>query len=419
MIQIVAILLIWLAAVGIWLADGFTLLIACWGVSSVAHAGLVAALGTPRVREIAREVFLGEMLGGWVLLMSALNLVLAADVVHVGQVAAQTPRPVDLLWSGLGLLTACAARLGLPPFAPWPVRLAATPPAVRVFLHAAVQPAMALLLWWRFDAWLLPWHRDVALWLGAGVALVASMAAMGERLPPRRAALLTTGAWAGLLGLGAHGTTAPLITVGSLAVGTMALHLAAASPRWPRAWRRGLLGLAAAGLVATGLVTVLSGATAGRPSDAARVLVLATYALQLVVVAHALVTTAPSAAAAESPRAMLASWLTPLARRARDAGPVPWLAATVSRRLADGVVILDRVILDRVVEGLALIGLGAGWWIAWCDRRGLDLAERGVGGVTVGLGRWMRRVVAASAGLLTIVAVLVLLVVVMVTAHRG
>ncbi len=67
-----------------------------------------------------------------------------------------------------------------------------------------------------------------------------------------------------------------------------------------------------------------------------------------------------------------------LARISRRPGPLPRLAIAASQRLARLVSDVDRVVLDGVVEGLALLGMGAGWLVAWCDRRGLDAAERGL-----------------------------------------
>jgi hypothetical protein len=389
-IQGLALLIAGLAAAGIWLTDGFALLVACWGVGSIVHAGLVTALGTTRVREIAREVFLGEMLGGWVLLMSGLNLVLATNAVDLATPGPLPPRPTDLVWTGIGLLMASTARLGLPPFAPWPTRLAATPPLVRVFMHAAIHPATALMLWWRLDGWLLGWHRDVAAWLGASMALVAAVSAAGERLPPRRAALISIAGWSALLGLGAHGPDKPMVGLAVLALGLMAVHLAAAAPRWPRSWRRTLLGVAVIALLGLGWRAATASPS---PPD---LVVVGSLAVLLLVLVHWVATAAPAREAAESPRSVAVAALAPLARRSRDPGPIPRLATAVSQRLARGVAVVDRVVLDGIFEGIALIGLGAGWLIAWCDRRGMDLLEYGLTSLTGHVGRASRRLAGST-----------------------
>ncbi len=265
MIQVVALAAAGLAAVGIWLADAFALLVACWVMGTVLHAGLVsAATASVSVREVAREVFLAEVVGAWVLLMGGLNLVLATGATSVSVAGPVAPTVRDLGWSGVGLLLVAAARLGLPPFGPWPTRLAATPPAVRVFLHACLHPLTAMVIWWRLEAWLLPWHRDVALWLGGFTALAAVLAATGERQLPRRAALLTTTAWAALLVLGVEVGARPWASLVAVTLGGMLAHLVAAGPRWPRAVRRLLLTLVAVALLAS-LMVLARGADHGRP----------------------------------------------------------------------------------------------------------------------------------------------------------
>jgi hypothetical protein len=121
-------------------------------------------------------------------------------------------------------------------------------------------------------------------------------------------------------------------------------------------------------------------------------------------------TVAPAREAAETPRRMAWPVLRPLARKSREAGPIPWLAATISQRLAAGVAAIDRIVLDGVAEGLALLGLGTGWLVAWCDRRGMDAIEHGAGHAVGLVGRLSRALVMAPParmvlllGLLTLV----------------
>ena len=58
-----------------------------------------------------------------------------------------------VLGAGVLVNTRLLGRLGLPPFSPWPARLATTAPTVRVFLHGALYPAMAVVLWLRLAPW--------------------------------------------------------------------------------------------------------------------------------------------------------------------------------------------------------------------------------------------------------------------------
>lgn len=406
MSQMLALLLAGFAAVGIALTDSFGLLVACWVGGVVIQAGLtVTGASSPRVRRVTRGFFLAEIAGAWVLVMGGVNLVLAtgaSDLAGPGFVPAE---PIHLAWAGSGLLLAVVIRLGLPPLTPWQPRLAAAPPSVRIFLHAAVHPATALLLWWRLDAWMLPWHRDAALWLGSVVAVVAVLAAAGERNEPRRAALLGTGRWAALLALVSHGgTDAP--GIGFTACGMACLHLVAAAPRWPRSWRRVLLVAAGACLTA---VVATSHSVSWSLGD---LLVDASTLLSLWVLwrwYRTLVSVQETLGASRR-----AAWpaLAGLARRSRSDGPVPVVAAAVTNRLGRMVAVIDRVILDGMADGLALFGVGAGWLVAWCDRCGLDGIERGLDTVVVFVGRACRgavsgvpsrTVVWAMVGILTMV----------------
>ena len=391
MTQIVALLAAGIAAAGIWFAGSFSLLVACWVLGTVLHGGLVLATANPRVRDVTREIVLAEMLGAWGLLMGGLNLVLKTGAVDLATAGAVAPATRDLSWTGLGLLLLVAARLGLPPVGPWPARLAASPPAVRVFLQSSLYPLTAHLLWWRLDIWLLPWHRHAGMWLGGLAALAAVLAAAGERQLPRRAALLGAAAWAGLLPLTVWGDEPSWLVLAAVAVGAMALQLVAAGPRWPRRWRRGLL--------LTGGVGLVLGAGAGVRDASSLVValpVLLWLILLLVVLIHWWRNVAPSREAAMEPRQSAWPRLTWLARQSRRPGPLPRLTAVATQRLSNLVAAIDKVVLDGVVEGLALMSLGAGWLVAWADRRGLDAVERGFTSLTVSTGRWTRTLVTAG-----------------------
>ncbi|MEZ4386248.1 MAG: hypothetical protein R3D98_01470 [Candidatus Krumholzibacteriia bacterium] len=396
MIQVVALLAAGLAAVGVSLADSFALLVACWVLGTVLHAALVsAATASVTVREVAREVFLAEMFGAWVLLMSGLNLVLATGATSVAAAGPVAPSVRDLGWAGLGLLLVAAARLGLPPVGPWPARLAASPPVVRVFLHACAHPLTALVLWWRLGDWLLPWHRDLALGLGAFTALAAVVAAAGERQLPRRAALLTTGAWAGLLVLGTGDGPRPWPSLVAVTIAGMAMHVVAAAPRWSRTGRRGLLFAAAAAVAVAGLPLLDPRTFAGVVAVAARWAMVAALGASFAVLGHWWSTLATPEESVKEPRAPLVPALDRLARLGRQPGPLQRLAAATSGNLARAVDLCDRVVLDGVVEGLALLGLGAAWLVAWCDRRGLDAVERGLGALVLAAGRGSRNLAGA------------------------
>jgi hypothetical protein len=79
-----------------------------------------------------------------------------------------------------------------------------------------------------------------------------------------------------------------------------------------------------------------------------------------------------------------------LARISRRPGPLPSLVAVTSHQLARLVAATDRIVLDGVAEGLALLGVGAGWMVAWVDRRATDGVEYGVGRLVSTCGRWTR-----------------------------
>lgn len=397
MIRAAALLVAGLAAAGLWLADSFALLAACWILGSVVHAGLVAGAGSTAVRNAVREVFLVELFGVWVLLMAGLRLVLVGGGGDLASLDGAPPVPVDATWVGIGVLLVVTGRLGLAPLAPWPVRLAAAPPLVRVFLHALLHPLTALLLWWRLDSWLLPWHRDVGLWLASGVTLAATVAAAGERLGARRAALLTVASWSGVLAQATSGDGLAWLASLTGACAAVSWHLVAASPRWPRAVRRGLLALSA-----TGVGLALFPAAAGASTTVPSTILLGLAVVGMIgVTVHWAATLPPVLVAGASPRRPALPWLTPLARRSRRAGPVLRAVRGSARGLGAVVAVTDRLVLAGVTDGLALLALGVGWLVSWCDRRGLDAVENGLAAITASAGRMSRQLVAgAAAGLL-------------------
>lgn len=391
MIQVLALLVAGLAAVAIWLAEGFGLLVACWVLGAVLHAGLVSAsTGSVKVRDVAREVFLAELVGAWVLVMGGLNLVLSTGASSITDAGAVAPAGHDLDWAGLGLLLVVIVRLGLPPIGPWPARLAASPPVVRVFLHAGLHPLTALMLWWRLETWLLPWHGVLALWLGAASALAAAVAAAGERQLPRRAALLSCAAWGGLLALGAQVGQRPWSALVAVIIASMLVHLVAAGPRWPRVLRRWLLAVVAAAPVAAALQVATAAPDLGASMLAARIVVGLASIVALLVLGHWWRTLAPAHEANATPRGAFLPAAERLARLSRQPGPLPSLVAVGSQQLARLVATVDRIVLDGVVEGLAVISLGAGWLVAWCDRRAMDGIEFGVTRLVAATGRWSR-----------------------------
>lgn len=392
MIQSVALMAAGVLAAGIWLTDSVTMLVACWVLGTVLHGGLVLAFASPTVRGVTREVILAEMFGSWVLLMAGLNLVLATGAVDLAGPLTTEASGRELGWAGLGLLLVVAARLGLPPVGPWPSRLAASPPAVRLFLHAAVYPLTAHLLWWRLDPWLLPWHRHVALGLGGLAALAALLAATGERQLSRRAALLGAAFWSGLLALTVHGEGPSWLALGTTTAGAMAVQLTASAPRWPRRWRRALLASAGVAVLAAAGLAVAKNGWRPAPLSTAGV----SLTLIALVLGHWWRTVAVSADANTEPRQAAWPAMAWLARQSRRPGPLSWFFELITRRLSALVASVDKVVLDGVVEGMALMSLGAGWMVAWCDRRGLDAVERALAGVSLAAGRWTRALVAAG-----------------------
>ncbi len=398
MIQTVALLVTGAAAAGLWLTDRFPLHVACWVLGTVLHAGLVAASSSSiRGRQEVRQVFLLEMMGAWVLLMAGLHLVIATGATDLRNPGAAAAPAAALHWVGAGLLLVTGARLGLPPVGPWQVRLTSAPPAVRVFLHAGLHPATALVLWSRLDVWLLPWHRSTAVWLGVVAALAAMLAAVSERLAPRRAAVLGAGTWCGLFALTAATGVLSVAAFSCAVLGVVSLQLVATLPRWPRAARRVMLACGGSSLLATGWFAMRAAAPLEVPGvPLALALVAASLAVALVVLGHWWWALPRSTAAANPPQRPLWNGLSWLAARSREAGPVPALARRVADDLAGAVAVVDRLVLDGVAEGLAIIGTGAGWCVAWVDRRGCDAVEHGLAGLVTGVGRAARTVVTVS-----------------------
>lgn len=395
MIQLVALLGAGLAAAAIWLADEFGLLVACWVLGAVLHGALVAtSTGSAKVRDVAREVFLAELVGAWVLVMGGLELALATGAVSVTEIGMTETSRGGPGWAGLGLVLLVGVRLGLPPVGPWPARLATSPPTVRVFMHAALYPLTALVLWWRLESWVLPWHHQLVLWLGAASAPATVLAASGERQLPRRAALLSCAAWGGLLAMGVGMSQRPWAALVAVTVAAMLMHLVAAGPRWPRPVRRGLLAVVAVAMVLAGRPLLTEAASAGLSVVMARWLVGVSFVAALIVLGHWWWTLIPAHEANASPRAAFLPAAERLARISRRPGPLPSLIAAVSHQLARLVAAVDRIVLDGVAEGMALLGVGAGWLVAWADRRATDGVEHGVGLLVATCGRWTRELTA-------------------------
>jgi len=391
MIQLVTLLGAGLAAAAIWLADDFGLLVACWVLGAVLHGALVSAsTGSAKVRDVAREVFLAELVGAWVLVMGGLELALATGAASVTEVGLPAGAAGGPGWAGMGLLLVVLVRLGLPPVGPWPARLATSPPAVRVFMHAGLHPLTALVLWWRLESWVMPWQDQLALWLGATSALATVVAAAGERQLPRRAALLSCAAWGGLLAMGVGAGQRPWAALAAVVVVAMLVHLVAAGPRWPRSLRRGLLAVVALALVLASLPLVTGASPAGPSAMAARVVVAVSFLVALVVLGHWWWTLIPAREANATPREAFFPAAERLARLSRRPGPLPRLVAATSHQSARLVAAVDRIVLDGVAEGLALLGLGAGWLVALVDRRANDSVEHGVGRLVGTCGRWTR-----------------------------
>jgi len=384
-IQIVGLLLAGCTAAGLLLTDDFRTLLGCWTLAAVINAALAAA-GRGRATEAAREAFLVEMVGAWVLALGGLFLVLVAGTGDLELFAPllaidDLARPA-LPWAGLGLLIAVLARLGLAPLPWWTVRVAAAPPAVRFFQQAGLHPVTALILWHRLDPWLLPWHRSIAMGCGLVGAILMILAAAGERHGARRAAFIGGSRWGAVLTLAAAGLL-PLWGPWALAAAMALVNLAAATPRWPLAVRRGLLAVG-------GLFAVAMGLPFQGGGD--------------------LIITIPLGLAALMSLYVLARWWRELGQ-SRDAETgelrslsnqpgLVWLASVglspvsgflLARRaaawLANLVADIDRVVIDGIVEGLGWCALGAGWLAAWIDRRGLDALGHGATNIAVGLGR--------------------------------
>ncbi len=107
MIQIVGLLLAGCTAAGLILTDDFRTLLGCWTLAAVINAAL-AASGRGRATEAAREAFLVEIVGAWVLALGGLYLVLVAGPGDLSLVVPSLANP-DLVrpalpWAGLGLL---------------------------------------------------------------------------------------------------------------------------------------------------------------------------------------------------------------------------------------------------------------------------------------------------------------------------
>ena len=274
-------------------------------------------------------------------------------------------------WAGAGALLAAAGRLGLPPLPWWPARLAAAPPAARVFLLVGLHPATAILLRLRLDGWLQPWQASLALWLGGGGALLLMLAAAGERHAARRAAWLGASHWSGLL---AAGSQATLAAIWVLAAGMVLVQLQTVMVRWPVAVRRTLLAIGGLALAAAGLLSGLA-----RADSAPAVLRLAAATLAVWVLGCWWRETSGDRflRPGEPSRRPALAFLAPWARMGQRKGPLPALAGMAVPglgRIASG---FDRIVLAGLVEGLDRVGHGAGWLVAWTDRRGQDAVWSG------------------------------------------
>lgn len=362
MIQSVGLLLYGVAAVGLMLTDRYALLVGCWLLGAVMLTGLIAGGRSLRVGTMAREAFLAEMVGGWALAIGSVVMVLALDLGRLDH----------LPWAGLGVVIAVAIRLGLPPLPWWPARTLGAPPAVRVFLMAGLHPVTAFILWRELEAWLVPWHFTLAVWLGTVGALLAIAVAAGERYAPRRAAWLAIAQWGGMLA--AISPVDAMDAVGLLAGGLVLVHLQLAMPRLPLPWRRLLLLLGAAAVV---LAAVLSGLTS--PASLPALLRLPVMGLTVWIFWRWLRepgqpgTVAPGAVVRRPAVGILA----PLARYGQGSGPLVAAVGAAARGLARVAADIDRLVLGGVSEGLGWMGVGAGWLVAWLDRRGLDGLDRG------------------------------------------
>jgi hypothetical protein len=395
MIQVAALLAAGVAAVGVLLVDRVGLMLASWTLGAVVLAGLAATgRGGAGAAIAARRGLLVELLGAWALAMGGLVLVEAAGTDHLARLPEQLLlRQVGveaLPWAGLGVVLAITARLGLPPLLAWPAATASAPPAARVFLHAALHPVTALVLWQRLDVWLLPWHRELALWLGCVGCLALASAALGEPHLARRAALVGASRWAAVWAAAAYGQLEAW-TPWLLAGGLVAIQLATVGVRAPLPWRRALLLTGVAAAVPAGVPEgLLSGA---RPGFA-----MAPPTLLLHVATFMLLLTARrwwDDLAGRAPRREPARGIDPAppalflraARLGRARGPVLALAEGTGRSLSRLVSTTDRVVLTGVAEGLGWIALGIGWVVAWLDRRGPDAVDRSGRAAGEALGR--------------------------------
>ena len=424
MIRALGLLVVGATLAGVLLARDLRLVLICWTAGAVLQAGLAARGRDHGLMQAARESLLVEIFGAWALALAGLGLAMAAGTDALTELSAWVLRDDAAtgatVWAGAGLLVAVACRLGLPPVPPWPVRAALATPAVRIFLHAGLHPLTALILWGRLDGWLLPWHREAALWLGAMGALLLTLAAAGERHGARRAAYLGAGRWAALLATASF-EALPAWLPWLVAAGLALIHTAEALPRWPVSARRALL---AVGLV----LAVPAGAPAGPLSpvgvwlnlSSASMLLHAATLLTLVVGWswwRELDRPWSPDAAAEGSAAL--PGLTRLARRWRRptaAGePVGPVVGGLSR-VAAGV---DRHVLDGVVEGLGLLTQGTGWLVAWLDRRGLDAAGLGLGRLVTALGAASEAAVNGRPGRSLAWVVIAMLAVTLVLGLRG
>lgn len=408
MIQAVGLLLCGVLAVGLWRIDDFVLLLACWIIGLVLHAGLAASGRSRQAAVAAREAFLAESTGACLLGFFGLTVVLAADTTRLDLLAQRLPLIAAsggmLDWAGGAVLLAVVCRLGLPPLPWWPARATAAPPAVRVFLLAGVHPATAILLWYRLAAWLQPWHHALALWFGAAAALLLIMAAAGERHGPRRAAWLGASQWAGLLAAGSD----PLLCrhVVLLAVGLGLVHMQAVLVRWPVALQRSLLCAGGVVILWAGLVsglarldTVPAFLRLAAASMTAWVLICWWFEAARVDVVS--VTRAWRRPAATS--------LAGLARLGRSAGPIPTMVAMTVRFLGRVVSDFDRIVLAGIVQNAGWLVLGTGRLVAWMDRRGQDILHAGAVRLLELAGSATVRAAAGSPQRLLLVALIVIL----------
>ena len=403
MIQVLGLILAGAAAVGVVLADRVGLLVTAWSAGAVLHAGLAAAGRGDAAGSGARRALLTEVTGIWALGLAGLMVVDAAGTADLarlpGQLLLRGVGPAVLAWAGLGVLIAVMARLGLPPLPTWPVATAGAPPAARAFLQAVVHPLTALWLWERLEPWLLPGHREAALWIGCVAALLLAGAALGEPQATRRAALVGGSRWAAVWAGAAHGHLESW-TAWAVAGGLLLVQLAVIFRRWPCGWRRGVL---LAGVLATVPAGVPEGWLAGtRPGFAAAPATLLLHGATLLLLvtarrwwddlARPLPVPTPRPRALPDPGGRLAQGL---ARLGRGPGPILGAARISGRGLARVVGTADRVVLGGVMEGVGWLALALGWLVAWSDRRGLDVLGRSVGWAAIAAGR---RCAAAGGG---------------------